>query len=108
MTRPKAMPEKAFQPPPAGIRFPTTGAARTVPSARSQISKRYERIERNGMDDYKLFECVQCGFEYDEAKGWPEDGIAPGTRWDDIPEDWSCPDCGAAKSDFVMVEVARS
>lgn len=58
-------------------------------------------------DAYKLFVCVQCGFEYDEAKGWPEDGIAPGTRWDDIPEDWSCPDCGAAKSDFEMVEVAR-
>ena len=38
---------------------------------------------------------------------WPEDGIGPGTRWDDIPEDWSCPDCGAAKSDFEMVEVAR-
>ena len=62
----------------------------------------------NEMSDYKLFVCVQCGFEYDEAKGWPEDGIAPGTRWDDIPEDWSCPDCGAAKSDFEMVEVARS
>jgi rubredoxin len=60
------------------------------------------------MDAYKLFICVQCGFEYDEAKGWPEDGIAPGTRWDDIPDDWSCPDCGAAKSDFEMVEVARS
>ena len=51
---------------------------------------------------------MQCGFEYDEEKGWPEDGIAPGTRWDDIPDDWSCPDCGAAKSDFEMVEVARS
>ena len=59
------------------------------------------------MSDYKLFQCVQCGFEYDEAVGWPEDGIAPGTRWDDIPDDWSCPDCGAAKSDFEMVEVAR-
>jgi rubredoxin len=47
------------------------------------------------MSDYKLFQCVQCGFEYDEALGWPEDGIAPGTRWDDIPEDWSCPDCEA-------------
>ena len=33
--------------------------------------------------------------------------VAPGTRWDDIPDDWSCPDCGAAKSDFEMVEVAR-
>ncbi len=44
-------------------------------------------------NDYKPF---RCGF--DEALGWPEDGIAAGTRWDDIPDDWSCPDCGAAKS----------
>ncbi len=58
--------------------------------------------------DFKLYRCLQCGFEYDEAQGWPEDGIAPGTRWDDIPDDWSCPDCGAAKADFVMVEIARS
>ena len=56
----------------------------------------------------KLYRCMQCGFEYDEELGWPEDGIEPGTRWDDIPDDWSCPDCGAAKSDFDMVEVARS
>ncbi|MGZ0141718.1 rubredoxin [Rhodococcus qingshengii] len=59
------------------------------------------------MNDYKLYQCAQCGFEYDEAVGWPEDGIEPGTRWDDIPEDWSGPDCGAAKSDFFMVEVER-
>ena len=65
-------------------------------------------MEVTKMSDYKMFVCVQCGFEYDEVKGWPEDGIAPGTRWDDIPDDWSCPDCGAAKSDFEMVEVARS
>jgi rubredoxin len=67
-----------------------------------------ERLREEQTDPFKLFICVQCGFEYDEAKGWPEDGIAPGTRWDDIPDDWSCPDCGAAKSDFEMVEVARS
>ncbi|CAM4161832.1 Rubredoxin [Mycobacterium basiliense] len=60
------------------------------------------------VSDYKLYQCVQCGFEYDEELGWPDEGIAPGTRWEDIPEDWSCPDCGAAKTDFVMVEVARS
>ncbi|MEU0543875.1 rubredoxin [Nocardia sp. NPDC005978] len=58
--------------------------------------------------DYKLFRCLVCGFEYDETLGWPEDGIEPGTRWADIPEDWSCPDCGAAKADFEMVEVSRS
>ena len=54
-----------------------------------------------------LFRCMQRGFEYDEALGWLENGILPGTRWDDIPDDWSCPDCGAAKSDFEMSEVAR-
>jgi len=49
-----------------------------------------------------VWECVLCGFRYDEAKGMPEDGIAPGTRWEDVPESWSCPDCGAAKADFEM------
>lgn len=42
----------------------------------------------------KKWQCVVCGFIYDEAEGWPDDGIAPGTRWEDVPEDWVCPDCG--------------
>ena len=42
---------------------------------------------------------------YDEAKGWPEDGIAPGTPWEDVPEDWLCPDCGVGKLDFEMIEM---
>lgn len=46
--------------------------------------------------------CLVCGFVYDEAEGLPEDGIAPGTRWQDIPEDWSCPECGVGKADFQM------
>jgi rubredoxin len=53
----------------------------------------------------KTYQCIVCGFIYDEAAGMPDEGIAPGTRWTDIPEDWSCPDCGVAKSDFEMVEV---
>ena len=40
-----------------------------------------------------------------EAKGMPEEGIAAGTRWEDVPEDWICPDCGTTKSDFQMSEV---
>jgi rubredoxin len=44
--------------------------------------------------------CTICGFVYEEKEGWPEDSIAPGTCWEDIPEDWECPDCGAAKIDF--------
>ncbi len=51
------------------------------------------------------WECVVCGFIYDEAAGMPEDGIAPGTRWEDIPDDWECPECGVNKSDFEMVPV---
>lgn len=44
--------------------------------------------------------CSICGFIYDEAKGIPEAGIAPGTRWEELPGDWVCPLCGAAKSEF--------
>jgi len=49
--------------------------------------------------------CVVCGFIYDEAAGLPEEGIEPGTRWEDVPDTWTCPDCGATKSDFEMVEI---
>lgn len=47
--------------------------------------------------------CVACGFVYDEAAGWPEENIAPGTRWTDVPDDWHCPECGLGKTDFKMV-----
>ncbi len=53
----------------------------------------------------KSYQCIVCGFIYNETDGLPKDGIAPGTRWTDIPEGWECPDCGVAKSDFEMVEV---
>ncbi|WP_040260336.1 MULTISPECIES: rubredoxin [Pseudomonas] len=53
----------------------------------------------------KKWQCVVCGFIYDEAAGCPEEGLAPGTSWDDVPEDWLCPDCGVGKNDFEMVEV---
>jgi rubredoxin len=49
--------------------------------------------------------CLVCGFIYDEAQGWPDDGIAPGTRWEDLPLGWCCPDCDARKEDFEMIEV---
>lgn len=55
---------------------------------------------------YKKWHCLICDLFYDEAHGWPSEGIAPGTRWEDVPDSWACPDCGASKSDFLMVEVA--
>lgn len=54
----------------------------------------------------KKWLCIVCGYVYDEAEGIPEDGITAGTRWEDVPGDWSCPDCGVAKADFEMVELA--
>jgi len=53
----------------------------------------------------KAYMCVICGFVYDEAKGLPDHGIPAGTRWSDVPENFTCPDCGAAKADFEMVQI---
>ncbi|PLX00566.1 MAG: rubredoxin [Marinilabiliales bacterium] len=44
--------------------------------------------------------CVVCGFVYDENEGHPSSGIAPGTKFEDIPEDWKCPICAATKDQF--------
>ena len=48
----------------------------------------------------KQYVCSICSYTYDEARGLPEAGIAPGTKWEDLPEDWKCPLCGADKSQF--------
>ena len=49
--------------------------------------------------------CLICGWIYDEAAGDAEHGMAPGTRWDDVPMNWTCPECGARKEDFEMVQI---
>ena len=48
--------------------------------------------------------CDLCGWEYDEALGDEENGIAPGTKFSDLPEDFECPLCGAPKTDFSAEE----
>ena len=63
-----------------------------------------EEIFREGgvkMDNYV---CTVCGYVYDPAKGDPDSGIAPGTSFEDIPDDWVCPVCGVGKEDFEKVE----
>jgi rubredoxin len=55
--------------------------------------------------DYKNWMCLICGWIYDEEAGLPEEGIAPGTRWEDVPINWTCPECGARKEDFEMVQI---
>ena len=54
---------------------------------------------------FKVWMCVLCGFMYEEANGMPDEGIPAGTRWQDVPEDWVCPECSATKADFEMVEI---
>lgn len=48
--------------------------------------------------------CYGCGHIYVESEGDPDSGIAPGTAFADLPEDWECPFCGAAKSQFELLE----
>ncbi|MEJ2644293.1 MAG: rubredoxin [Gammaproteobacteria bacterium] len=52
---------------------------------------------------YRRYLCRVCGFIYDEAKGDPDGGLPPGTRFEDIPEDWMCPLCGVGKADMVLM-----
>jgi len=55
-------------------------------------------------DGFKQWVCVICGFLYDEAAGSPREGIAAGTRWEEVPDNWRCPLCDVGKEDFAMVE----
>ena len=52
------------------------------------------------------WECTICGFIYNEARGLPEEGIPPGTAWEEIPDDWQCPDCGVSKGEFDMMPLS--
>ena len=52
----------------------------------------------------RKWQCIVCGWIYDEAEGFDEDGIPPGTPWE-IPEDFICPECGVGKEDFEMIEI---
>jgi rubredoxin len=54
--------------------------------------------------DYRKYECTVCGHIYDEEVGDPDSDLAPGTLWEDIPDDWRCPECGVEKGDFELVD----
>ncbi|OSY38242.1 MULTISPECIES: rubredoxin [Pseudonocardia] len=52
----------------------------------------------------RFWVCEPCGFVYDPDEGDPDSGIPPGTAFEDIPDDWMCPICGATKADFRLLE----
>lgn len=49
---------------------------------------------------WRKFACMFCGHVYNEEKGDPKNNVKPGTRWEDVPDSWFCPQCGATKADF--------
>ncbi|MCW8802542.1 MAG: rubredoxin [Candidatus Bathyarchaeota archaeon] len=52
----------------------------------------------------RIWKCIVCGYEYDAEKGDPDSGIAPGTPFEELPDDWVCPMCGVGKDQFAAVE----
>ena len=55
--------------------------------------------------EFKTYMCLICGWVYDEEAGLPDEGIASGTLWKDVPINWTCPECGARKEDFEMTVI---
>ena len=83
-----------------------TGKSR-LQQIREQADQRLA-ASKNKQPAGRRWECTVCGFIYDEARGLPDEGIAPGTAWEDIPDDWVCPDCGVSKAEFDMIEISSS
>jgi len=71
---------------------------KTAPTYSAMVDKA-EKKEEKKMDRYV---CKVCGYVYDPEKGDPDNGVAPGTKFEDVPDDWVCPICGAGKQDFEM------
>lgn len=55
-------------------------------------------------EGYRKYICLECDWVYDEAKGCPEDGIPAGTRWEDVPDTWRCPECDVSKKKFKLLD----
>ena len=73
--------------------------------SKSRIQNPQLSMSSSDASSFKTYMCLICGFIYDEAAGLPEEGIPAGTRWEDVPVNWVCPECGARKEDFELVEV---
>ena len=70
---------------------------KTAPTYSIAIDKKKTKMEKDRMDKYV---CKICGYVYEPELGDPENGIEAGTKFEDLPENWSCPVCGAGKKDF--------
>ena len=77
---------------------------RTPRTAATYIEKKPKEKSGQGAKDMKKYKCLICGYIYDPAAGDPDNGVAAGTAFEDLPDDWVCPECGAGKDEFEPVE----
>ncbi len=71
--------------------------------AKEEKSEKEINKERKELEKMAQFKCTVCGYIYEPEKGDPESGVNPGTSFEDLPDDWVCPECGAGKDDFEEV-----
>jgi rubredoxin len=73
------------------------------PTAGAPDSRRL-KIKSDKEDEMDRYVCTICGYVYDPAQGDPDSGVPAGTKFEDLPDDWECPVCGAPKADFEKEE----
>jgi len=77
---------------------------RTPRTAATYIPKKSETKSKQGVKNMKKYKCNLCGYVYDPTVGDPDNGVKPGTAFEDLPDDWICPECGTGKDEFDPVE----
>jgi len=77
---------------------------RTPKTAATYINVQHKQQTSEGAIKMKKYKCLICGYIYDPAVGDPDNGVQAGTAFEDLPDDWVCPECGAAKDQFEPVD----
>ena len=77
---------------------------RTPKTAATYVKVKQSAGLKEGIEDMKKYKCLMCGYIYDPAVGDPDNDVEAGTAFEDLPDDWVCPDCGASKDEFEPVE----
>jgi rubredoxin/flavin reductase (DIM6/NTAB) family NADH-FMN oxidoreductase RutF len=77
---------------------------RTPQTAATYIKVESKTLAKEGIGKMKKYKCIMCGYIYDPAVGDVDNGVEPGTAFEDLPDDWVCPDCGAGKDQFEPIE----
>ena len=77
---------------------------RTPRTAATYIEKKTKAKSEQETGEMKKYKCLVCGYIYDPAVGDPDNGVAAGTAFEDLPDDWTCPDCGAGQDEFEPIE----